>query len=702
MEEVKVEKTEEATGESSAAPAAGGAAKVGTIGTASSAAAAAGCKIQDASGKQSAALEDKTGGDGVHWTTDASVALPLKVRKEGPGAEKPRTVIEVFEATVAKYPTKAAMCVEKDDKWTTVTYKEYHDMVTGVAKSLIHLDVPAHVGICIIGFNSPEWFAADLGAIYAGAIATGIYTTNGPEACHYILEHCAAPVCFVENEAQLAKIVAVRDRLPNLKAIVMWKGTVPADSGDSVYTWADFIKLGADVGEDKLKARIEAQDPGHCCSLIYTSGTTGPPKAVMISHDNLTWTANTTNELLGNSSEDHCVSYLPLSHIAAQMLDIHSPIMTGATVHFARPDALKGSLGATLKHVRPTVFLGVPRVWEKMQEKIKSVGAKNTGLKKSIATWSKKKGLEGGYAEQKGKSKGFGFSIANKLVFSKVKAQIGLDRCRVQATAAAPIAKDTLEFFLSLGVPVFEIYGMSECTGPQTISMPGNYKTGSCGRSIPGTDMKLDDMDKEGNGEIIYRGRHVFMGYLKNPEASGATIDELGFLHSGDVGRTDEGGYLTISGRIKELIITAGGENVPPVLIEDNIKEALPIVSNVMVIGDKRKFLSCVITLRSELQEDGEPDEKLTPAVIKAIADAGGKATTVPEAQNDPVVAKMIDAGLAASNKKATSNAQMVRKFTILARDFSLGQDVLTPTMKLKRRIVNMLYEKEIEAMYAE
>eukprot|EP00163_Fabomonas_tropica_P027940 TRINITY_DN552_c1_g1_i9.p1 TRINITY_DN552_c1_g1~~TRINITY_DN552_c1_g1_i9.p1 ORF type:complete len:539 (-),score=216.28 TRINITY_DN552_c1_g1_i9:250-1866(-) len=538
-----------------------------------------------------------------------------------------------------------------------------------------------------------------MAGIAAGGIAAGIYATNGPEACHYILEHCEASVVFVENEAHCKKILEVRDRLPKLKAIIQWSGTVP--EGADVLDWKTFMDSGKDVEDSVLQERMDSQKPGSCCTLIYTSGTTGNPKAVMISHDNVTWTANAITTILGNTHVDITISYLPLSHIAAQMLDLHGPMACGSQVAFAQPDALKGSLGETLKEIRPTAFLGVPRVWEKMQEKMQAIGKKTTGMKKSIATWAKKKGLEAGYAEQKGGSRPFGFWFANKLVFSKLKTALGLDRCRYQATAAAPITKETLEYFLSLNIPVYEIYGMSECTGPETISLPNAYKTTTCGPAIPGSEMVIDQPDKDGNGEIIYRGRHIFMGYMHNEEATAATIDENGFLHSGDVGKVDGNGFLQITGRIKELIITAGGENIPPVLIEDTIKREVPEISNVMVIGDKRKFLSCVITLRVDLDAEGTPTKNLTADVQAKFKSLGAEVTTTTEAKDNDVVKKYIDEGIARANKQAISNAQQVRKFAVLEDDFSLPGGELTPTMKLKRRIVSQKYESVIEGFYS-
>lgn len=360
------------------------------------------------------------------------------------------------------------------------------------------------------------------------------------------------------------------------------------------------MALGQQQPDTELEERLRRIAVNQCCTLIYTSGTTGPPKGVMLSHDNITWTAhaNCINADF-RAGKEIIVSFLPLSHVAAQMADIYITMYAGATCYFAQPDALKGSLGQTLKEVRPTRFLGVPRVWEKIHEKMMEVGRKTTGVKKSIATWAKSVGIETNNRKQRQDfSKPFGYSIANAVVFKKIRGVLGLDRCELFLSGAAPIAPDIVQYFHSLDIPLTEIYGMSESTGPHTIGMEKAFKIGSAGRTVPGCYTKLDKPDKDGNGEVCMGGRHVSMGYLRMEDKTHEAIDDEGWLHSGDIGRLDSDGFLFITGRIKELIITAGGENVAPVLLEDNLKAELPCLSNSMVIGDKRKFLSVLLTLK--------------------------------------------------------------------------------------------------------
>jgi len=327
------------------------------------------------------------------------------------------------------------------------------------------------------------------------------------------------------------------------------------------------------------------------------------------------------------------------------------------------------------------------------------VGAANTGIMKKIGDWAKVQGLAGNHAKFNKEAVPWTYSLASPI-FKKIRTQLGLDRCKMQASGAAPITKQTLEYLMSVDVPVYDLYGMSESSGPQNVSTADAVKIGSCGKAMPGTELRVLNPDKKGEGELIYRGRHIFMGYMHNTEATRDTMDMEGFLHSGDVGKVDEDGFCFITGRIKELIITAGGENVPPVLIEDRLKEELPAVSNAMVIGDKRKFLSCVFTLRTEPDAEAKPTNVLSGPSLAAANEFGSSATTVEEAIRDPKFIAMFQAGVDRYNKTSVSRAQNVQKFLILPAEFTVDGGELTPTMKLKRKIVNTKYEAEIESMY--
>jgi long-subunit acyl-CoA synthetase (AMP-forming) len=596
------------------------------------------------------------------------------------------TVMEVFDKTAKKHADRPALKVKREGKWVTTSWGDYHVQVRKAAKALIGLGLEPTKGVAIIGFNCPEWSIMDLAAIYAGGCPAGIYTTNSAEQCRYIAEHAEAQVAVVENEAQLAKFLKIRDALPDLKAIVMIYGEPKAAAradGDEpappklVYSWADFMAKGKEVTDDVLDARIAAQKPDDTCTYIYTSGTTGDPKAVMITHDNITWTAHTALDVLGMQEGDRMISYLPMSHIAEQIITMHGPIVNGACTWFAES---LDALGDNLREARPTIFMGVPRVWEKIQAKMQAAGAKNTGLKKKIATWARGVGLRGGYALQNNKPLPLFWGVANKLVFSKVREALGLDQCRIAITSAAPISKSTLEFFLSLGLPVMEVYGMSECTGPATVSLPGAYRTGWVGRTMVGTELKLAE-----DGEICMRGRHVFKGYYKSDAATAETIDEDGWLHSGDIGEI-EGGFLKITDRKKDLIITAGGENIAPQLLEGKLK-GISVVSQAVVVGDRRKHLAALLTL----------DETKLEEVLR---ESGSTAKTMAEAAADEKVHKWLMTKVEDINKDL-ARVQSIKKIKILAADLSIEGGELTPTMKVKRKVVNQKYAEAIEAFYS-
>ncbi len=588
---------------------------------------------------------------------------------------KQRTVMEVFDDTAKRRAGAPALRVKRDGSWQTTSWSDYLEQTRLAARGFIKLGLSAGQGVSIIGFNCPEWAIANMAAIYAGGFPAGIYTTNSPEQCQYIADHSDSAVAVVENAEQLAKFKAVRDQLPKLKAIVMMSGS---DSDDGVYSWEQLLAQGKNTPESELETRIESQQPEDVCTLIYTSGTTGNPKAVMITHDNITWTAQAALNALGVRSDDQLISYLPLSHIAEQVVSLHGPMVGGACTSFAESIDL---LGNNLREVRPTIFLAVPRVWEKIQAKIVEAGSKNTGLKKKIGAWARKQGLAGGYAQQQGKSVPLFYGIADKLVFSKVRAQLGLDRCRVQITSAAPIAKSTLEFFLSLGVQIMEVYGMSECTGPATISLPHRYRTGSVGWVLPGAEVKIAE-----DGEICMRGRHVCKGYYKNEAVTAETIDADGWLHSGDIGELDADGFLKITDRKKDILITAGGENVAPQLLEGMLKSIGPL-SQVVVVGDRRKYLAALVTI-DELK-------------LKQLAkDAGSDATTLAEAADCKKIQAFLMAEVEKVNKQL-ARVQTIKKIKVLPNELTIEGGELTPTMKVKRKIVNEKYQNEIESLYA-
>lgn len=621
----------------------------------------------------------------------------------------PLSVVTLLARAAEDAPDHTALCVKRDGEWVKWSYDRYLEDVRLVGKAFIKLGLKVGHGVGIIGFNSPEWFFSDLGCVFAGGLAAGIYPTNSAEACKYVLANCKANIVVVEDEKQLAKILLVKDSLPELKQIVQYTGK---PSAPGVLSWEELLDIGDGESDHEIEERISHLAPNLCCHLVYTSGTTGPPKGVMLSHDNLTFTSKTLSEIYNlQDTEERFVSYLPLSHVAANIMDIFMAIQCLGTVYFANRDALKGTLVSTLKEAQPTIFFGVPRVWEKIREKMVQIGKANTGIKKAVGMWAKKTGLDYNKAKIGGKkSRGLSFKIADKMVYRKVKEELGFGQTNSFFSAAAPLSAEVLDYFMSLDIKILEIYGMSEISGPQTGNDYKSYRPGSIGRDLPGFHTRLDQEAPlvsdvcPGAGELCMRGRNVFMGYLGAEEKTREVFDSEGWHHSGDVGTVDSDGYYTITGRIKEILITAGGENVPPVIIEDMVKKELPCLSNVVLIGDRRKFLSCLVTLKAEIDNESlEPKSKLAQETIDWCKEQGSKSETLDEVLRNPdtVIMEAIQAGIDRYNKRATSNAQKIQKWTILPTDFSIPGGEIGPTMKVKRHFVLKKYVDNVEKLYS-
>jgi len=665
----------------------------------------------------------------VAYVTSADAALQRGLSPAGVGARAPETVPQLL-ARLEDNATDA-IAWEADGGWATLTWKEYAAVIRRCARAMIAAGLEAGRGVGIIGFNSKEWVIADLGAVLAGGLAAGIYSTNGPDAAAYVLEHSRASLCFVEGAGQLAKVADVSA----LSRIVVWgpdAGDAAAAAGPRVSTWDAFLASAPD-DPAPLASRVAAAEAGRCCTLIYTSGTTGRPKAVMISHDNVTWVVASFAQLAGFGTapggRERIVSFLPLSHIAAQAIDIYAGLVCvgrhvvpdaahvhSSTLYFARPDALKGSLKNTLVSVRPTIFFGVPRVWEKFAEALQAVGAKTTGVKKIISTWAKGAALRQYRAnradltvDDAGLLGTLLGAVETKLalaVLKKVHAAVGLDKAHFTFTGAAPIATSTLEYFGSLGLVVNEVFGMSEVAGPSAVTLDRYYAPGFCGVAVPGVEIKLEHVpgrDRPGEGEVLFRGRSVMLGYLRDDAKTREAIDEDGWQHSGDTGTLKSfapgaAPMLKITGRIKELLITAGGENVAPVPIEDALKGRLPGVSAAVVVGDKLKFLSVLFTLKQQANDAGSFDDVL---VGPALAVSPG-VTTAEAAADDPTWKAACQAAIDEYNDTAVSSAQRVQKFKILPLDFSQTTGELTPTLKLKRAVVAEKYGSVLKLIYGD
>jgi len=641
---------------------------------------------------------------------DLDGVVTLRMDEEGLGAREPVSCYTTIRSAVEKYHSKLAW-VDQERKWT---YEQYFNQINNSAKALIELGLEPNRTVAVLGNNSPEWFSCAVGAVFAGGLVTGVYTTNTAEAVAYQLKHSRANIAVVDSEAQLEKLLSVRDKLPDLKHIVLYGEDEVIDS--EIINWEDFLKLGTSLGEEELNERLAGQAINQPCVICYTSGTTANPKGALLSQDNVTWTCASAVATYGlKEGEEEMISYLPVSHIVAQIADIWMIPSIGGTIHFADNDALKGSLLKTLTKVRPTRFVAVPRVFEKMHQQLESAFADAKGPKANLLKWATNTSLDHyNHLLAGGSGSGLQYRMAEKLLLRKIWEKLGLDRCTGGLySGAAPLSPDTMEFFKKIGLVVCEIYGMTEnpnnnanVFNPQE-GNAARVRLGSVGQSAPGCQTRLHLQDPvDGIGEVASNGRNVFMGYLGDGLKTRETFDRGFWLLSGDMATIDDG-FVTIKGRIKDVIITSGGKNIAPYPIEDKIKAELSdFVSNCVVVGDKQKHLACLLTVRSvpdPLTMEATP--QMDAAAWEWCRGLGCKPESIPELiknrhKYESVWDGVMEA-LETVNKGSSSKAAKVRKFVILPTEFSIGGGELGPTMKIKRHVVESKYKKEIDLMYS-
>ncbi|RAH14566.1 MAG: long-chain fatty acid--CoA ligase [Methanobacteriota archaeon] len=572
--------------------------------------------------------------------------------------------------------SKPAIYWNENDSWNSLTWSEYHDNVCKFGGALLGLGFEAGDAVSISGNNSKEWIIACVGSMYIRALPAGIYQTSTSDQFQYVANHMEAKVLVLEDKVQWDKFESERNGLSTVKKVVMIKDIDKIDDEIAI-SFEDFLESGK-IHVSAANERMKEIKTDDLALLIYTSGTTGPPKGVMLSHHNLAWTVEGASEVVGGlGPDDRHVAYLPLSHIAEQMFCIHGSISFGFAVWVCSAfDQIKEHL----LEARPTLFLAVPRVWEKFKAALEARLSEASGIKAKIVKWSRKQGLNGGYKMIETGKGGVRWKIANKLFFSKLQDGLGLDKLKFAVTAAAPIGKDVLEFFLSCGIIIHEVYGLSESSGPLTFnsSKPGHRKLTTVGQSFPGVEVKIAE-----DGEILGKGGNIFQGYYKNEEATNKALVD-GWLHSGDIGEIDENGFLKITDRKKDLIITAGGKNVSPSNIE-KIMKSIKGVSQFVVIGDKRKMLTGLVTLDPEGAVN-MAKENNWPTDIPSLAESDG-------------MISYINSEVERLNKDL-AKFETIKRIKILHEDFDVEHGTLTPSMKIKRKPINERYASQIETLY--
>ncbi len=594
-----------------------------------------------------------------------------------------RSMLDVLHDRASRLGARPAFFRRRDGRWEPISWRTYEADVSRCARALKRRGVGAGDGVCILSFNRFEWVVADLAAMAVGAVPAGIYTTCSPDQCQYILEHCEAPIVFVEDAAQLRKIAEVKDRLPKLRAAVLLE---PGGEGTDlpwVVSWDALLAEGDAVPEAEYGAMLAAIEPTALATLIYTSGTTGPPKGVMLSHRNLLWTVEKLTATLGTPGAERLLSYLPLSHIAEQQNTIHAALWNGMEVYFAES---MEKIREHLPEVRPTLFLAVPRVWEKMKAGIEAKVAEAPPRRQALFRRALAVGKAHYLAKMQKVSPGLSVSLQHalfdRLVYSKLKQRLGLDQARAGFTAAAPIGRDVLDFFWSLGLPILEVYGQSEGTGPTTVSSETAYKVGTVGRPMQGVEVKIDV-----DGEILFRGGNVFMGYYKDARATSETLTPDGWLRSGDVGEFDAEGYLRITDRKKELIVTSGGKKTGPATLEAILK-GIPPIAQAVVVGDNRKYLVALLTLEPQLAEQW-------------AAQAGVPFAGLAKLAAEPKLLAHLGREIEEKLNKHVAKFETIKRFKVLPVEFESGEHgELTPTMKLRRKVIAQKWAAEIEALY--
>ena len=570
--------------------------------------------------------------------------------------------------------------------WRSWTWNETGQAVREIGHGLMALGFEARHTASILSNTNIEWVLCDLAVLSAGGISNGIYPTDAPEQVHYLCEDSGTRVLFVEDDEQLDKALAVRARLPLLQKIVVFNMEGLRDFHDPmVISLKQLQALGrahAQQHSDMLTQRSAACKPEELAILVYTSGTTGKPKGGMHSHHGLVFTVRGFNTLIPRDERDECMCFLPLCHIAERMGGEYFSMYTGAKLNFVEnPETVPENV----REIAPTVFGAVPRVWEKFYSGVMIALKEAGGLQQAVYGWA----IGVGYQvvdlvlAQKPVplSLKLRFHVARLLALNNVRKMIGIHRARFLVTGAAPISPDLVRWYLALGLPMLELWGMTETCGAGTGAPADRIKPGSIGPAAEFNEMRLDPV----TGEILVRGPNVFMGYLNLPEKTAETIDADGWLHTGDVGVIDEEGFFRITDRMKDIIITAGGKNITPSELENELKFS-PYVTDAVVIGDKRRYLTVIIMIDQENVEKYAQDNDVPFSNYASLTHSA-------EVQN------LIQAEVDRVNKKF-ARVEQIKKFWLLDTQLSAEDEELTPTMKLKRKLVEKKYAPQIEAMY--
>ena len=606
------------------------------------------------------------------------------------GDREYRSIVEMFHHRVELTPDAEAMSgrTRPGKGWYHLSWSETAERVRRVACGLASLGIEPGERVAILATTSPTWVIVDLGILAAGGATTTVYTSNTPDECAHILSDSDSVVCFAETPDQAAKLAEVRAELPELRRVVLMEGAVTAvpsadAAGDWLLTLEELETLGDAWDAENpggYERRADAVGPDDIATLIYTSGTTGKPKGVVLSHDNWVYEAGAIQEMEVLTAADKQFLFLPLAHSFAKVLEV-------GFIRAGVPTAVDGNLDELIDNVaaaRPTVMPAVPRIFEKVYNKVVDGARAAGGLKYKIFEWALSVGRQVSVLIQRGEQPtgllAIKNRIADKLVFSKLKARFG-GRIRYFVSGGAPLSREIAEFFHAADMLVLEGYGLTESSAASFVNRPHHYKFGTVGPAVPGTEVRIAE-----DGEILIRGRGIMRGYHHLPEETAAALDADGWLHTGDIGEVDEDGFLKITDRKKDIIVTAGGKNIAPQYIENLLKAQTSYISQVVMLGDRKPYCVALVTINEETVGAWAREQGIE---YEGYADLAA----------NPEVKRLIESEVETLNRRLASY-ETIKKIHLLDRDFSQETGELTPKMSIKRPVVARRWADEVAALY--
>ena len=590
-----------------------------------------------------------------------------------------QSLYELFQGVSTTNSNRPAYRFKKQGSWVEMTWAETREAVNGISRALLALGMKKGARVCILSRTRLEWMLCDLGIVCAGGVTVGIYPSLLAGDAAYILDHAEAELIFVEDRSQLDKILEERERLPRVRRIVIFDGPGSAEQG--VLSWDEFLAEGARVDDAERERRGKELRADDLATLVYTSGTTGVPKGAMISHGNLIFTTWSAGRCLYLEPHFCTLMFLPLAHVFARLI-AYCCVRSALLMAFAEDIS---TVPQNLKEVRPHFIASVPRVYEKVYNKVLAGAEQAGGIKLKLFNFAIDTGMQVSRLEQARKPIPFGLglrrAVADRLVLHKIRDALG-GRLVWAVSGSAPLNPTIAEFFHACGVLILEGIGMTEDTSFTNVNRIDSNKFGTVGQVGPGIEQRIAP-----DGEVLYRGPNVMRGYFKDPEGTAEAIDAEGWLHTGDIGELDGDGFLKITDRKKDLIITAGGKNVAPQRIE-RILRLSQYIGQAVAYGDKRKYLTALITLDPDMIRQWAKDHGLDGLDPAALAER-------------PEVRELIAGEVAQANKQLAS-FETIKRFHILPRDFSIEEGEMTPTMKIKRKFVVQRFQKELNALYSD